>query len=359
MNEHTSNEGNVLIIDDDKAVLTLVSTFLTNAYYGVVAVDSARDIDNLLIEQNFDTVITDINMPSVNGIDVLQTIKKFDSDLPVIMMSGSNDLEDIISSIKFGAYDFIKKPFRMLELLFSVQKAVQKRKLMMEIADYQKNLEIMVIKRTQQLADSNKQLEGHVISSILAMVNALEASDKYTRGHSERVTIISLLIARELGIPLSDLKMLRLGSVMHDIGKIGIDHNILNKPDRLEDYEFDVIKKHPDIGSDILRPIHMSETIQNIVTQHHEKFDGTGYPSGLKGEQISLLARIVSVADTYDAITSKRPYRDAGTKKYALEEITKNIGTQFDETVVKALLNIEKQLTEEKLTAINLMKLLD
>jgi len=353
---NSGNEGSLLVVDDDGVILELVRDFLTSEGYSITAISNPVGIIGMMRETFFHVVITDINMPSINGLELLKLIKNQDQNIPVIMMTGSQDSENIIAAIKYGAYDYIRKPFKLHELLFSVQKAVHKRRMQVELDQYHQMLEMMVRKRTQQLADVNDKLEHNLIGSILAMVNALEASDKYTRGHSERVTMISLTLGKEMKLSLKELKMIRLGSVMHDIGKIGISHDILNKPAKLESYEFEVIKQHPAIGLDILKPIDMDEEISQIVNQHHERMDGTGYPEKLTGERISPLARIVSVADTFDAITSSRPYREAKSRKFALTEIESHSGSQLDKLVVDALKRVEKEITEEKLNNIDLIK---
>ena len=283
-------------------------------------------------------------MPKISGLGILKKIKKMDPSLPVIIITGTDSSENIITAIRYGAYDYLKKPFKLPALSITVQEAIKKRKMQLELDRYHQMLEIMVKRRTEQLTNANEKLEQNLIGSILAMVNALEASDKYTKGHSERVTAISLSIGKKLNLSLQELKFLRLGSIMHDIGKIGIAPNILNKPSILNDNEYDIIKSHPNIGKDILEPIDMNQQITEIVNQHHERIDGTGYPKKITGEKINALAKIVSVADTFDAITSNRPYRAAKSKEYAMEELSKSANTQLDKTVVNSFIKNIKEI---------------
>jgi putative nucleotidyltransferase with HDIG domain len=338
ISEKRMNNGRVLVIDDDLSTVELVCQALEIAGYNVKGVTDANEIKGILTKNAYETILTDINMPQISGIEFLEYVNQVDEKLPVILMTGYSDTHYLMSAIKLGAYDFIKKPFNMDELIITVNHAVAKRRLELRYEEYHDMLEEMVLKRTDELMKANKTIETNLVKTILAMVNALEASDTYTRGHSERVTAVSMLILEQLKLAdKKNMKMLRLGAILHDIGKIGIEPNILNKPSRLNDQEYQIIKNHPAIGYNIISPIELNNEVFNIVRQHHERVDGKGYPNNIKGDKISILARIVSVADTYDAITSDRAYRKGKSKEFAFDEINKYSGTQFDPEVVKAL----------------------
>lgn len=350
------NKGNILVIDDEEIIRSLIYETLTIENYSVTTLEAIPETENYFKKNSFDTIISDINLPGKSGIEFLKEIRQFDETIPVILITGSTETENLLTAIKYGAYDFLRKPFPLSDIIVTVNHSVQKRKLEKENYEYKKTLEKMVIERTEQLQIANKKLENNLIKTMLAMVNALEASDKYTRGHSERVTALSLMIGKKMNLTFHDLKDLQMGAVLHDIGKIGIYHNILNKPTRLNEQEFNVIRQHPEIGFKIIKPIEFNQNVFDIVLQHHEFINGTGYPNKLKGYHLNLLSKIVSVADTYDAITSDRPYRKGNSKEFAIEEIYKGIDSQFDREIVKVLVDLKKNITTDSLSNIDLIK---
>lgn len=329
----------ILVVDDDKAMLELIGAALTSRekYQVVLAVDSDEAL-RFISEKHFDVVISDINLPGMNGLDLLSRISVINSKVPVILITGFADVGTLQSAIKLGVYDFLRKPFSISELQISVRQAVQKHQLLIQNELYTKNLEKLVEVKAKELVDANNKLEMNFIRTVLAMINALEACDIYTRGHSERVTNISLIIAQTMNLTQSETKLLRTGAIFHDLGKIGIYPTLLHKPATLTVEELNLIRQHPLIGEKIIRPIAMDNEIINIVSQHHERFDGAGYPLGLKNHDISLLARIVSIADSYDAMTSSRSYRDIYSHQQASEEIERCSGTQFDPLCVEYFL---------------------
>ena len=329
----------ILVVDDDRAMLDLIGAALTSRekYQVALAADSDEAL-KLISEKHFDVVISDINLPGMNGLGLLSRISVIDNKVPVILITGFADVGTLQSAIKLGVYDFLRKPFSISELQISVRQAVQKHQLLIQNELYTKNLEKLVEAKAKELVDANNQLEMNFIRTVLAMINALEACDIYTRGHSERVTNISLIIAQTMNLTEAEIKLLRTGAIFHDIGKIGIYPTLLHKPATLTVEELNLIRQHPLIGEKIIRPIAMDREIINIVSQHHERFDGAGYPLGLKKHDISLLARIVSIADSYDAMTSSRSYRDIFSHQQASEEIERCSGTQFDPMCVEYFL---------------------
>lgn len=324
----------ILYIDDDVTMQEMVEEILDMYEYNSVIEDDNCNIKELLEKENIYIVITDINMPKVTGIDILKEVHEIDPNLPVILLTGSTETDDMMQAIKLGAYDYLKKPFNITDLLFTVKQAINDRTLKLQNIEYKQHLEEMVQERTKQLRVANKRIEENTIRAIMGMVNALEARDPYTKGHSERVTNISIEIARLFGYSKRKIDLLRLGALMHDIGKIGVKQSILHKPSRLTDEEYNIMKGHPEIGAHIIEPIQTDDEVLAVIIQHHEHFDGSGYPHNLKSDEITLNSRIVAVADTFDAITTSRPYRDALSYDYALNEINKFSGIQFDPEVV-------------------------
>ncbi len=356
ISEISMKQKHILLVDDEETILEIMEETLVDNDFKVTAVSDPQILPELIEKLDIDTVVTDIQMPKMDGITFLQLVKRYDKKLPVIMITGHADLNNLMKSFRLGAYDYLKKPFSMNELLITVTKAVEKRDLQLQIERYYDLLEEKVIEKTKELVVANQKLEENLLGTILAMINGLEASDKYTRGHSERVTAISMMIGKEMGLEKETMKVLRLGSVLHDIGKLGIPHGILRAPRKLAPDEYEEMKEHPNIGVKIIRPIDLEDEVFNIVGQHHERIDGNGYPNHLKGDEISFLARIVAVADTYDAITSDRPYRAALSDETAIGEIMKYAGVQFDPEVANALHRIYKTIDQEKLTGFEVIR---
>jgi len=237
--------------------------------------------------------------------------------------------------VRQGAYDYVTKPFNLGEVTLSVERALEKRRLELEIRDYQLHLE-------QKVEEQAQKIRTAFLNAITSLAYALEAKDKYTSGHSQRVAGISVAIAAELGLSKTEIEKIRLAGLIHDIGKIGVREAVLNKPGKVSAKEYQHILSHSDIGEHILTPIVEDEAILKAVRHHHERYDGRGYPDGLSGEQIPLGARILAVADAYDAMKSERPYRGAMSVETACAEIERGKGTQFDPEVVDAFLRTTK-----------------
>jgi len=346
MSTTESKTPRVLLVDDDADILSLMHETLTGEGYEIVALSNPAEVVGSIDPGRLDAIVTDIHMPHLSGIELLKEVKKRDADVPVIMVTGFADLENLMTSFRLGAFDYLKKPFSMNELIITVAGAVEKRSLKRRLDRYYQELEERVKEKTHELVMANRRIEENLLSTILAMVNAIEASDIYTRGHSERVTTLSLMLGEAMGLDNERMKVLRLGAVLHDVGKIGVTHAILNKPDVLTDDEYDLMKEHPRIGVKIIEPIDFDHEVFAIVGQHHERVNGEGYPHGLAGGNISPLARIVAVADAYDAITSHRPYRAALPPRAALQELQRCAGVQFDSEVVQALESIFPELQQ-------------
>lgn len=328
-------QGSILIVDDAAAVRRLLSRRMAEEGYRC---EEASTGDEALIKIRSNPVhlvILDIKMPGRSGIELLPEIKAAHPDIAVIMATAVNDISTAVQCMKQGAYDYITKPFNLDEVVLSIERALEKRKLELENRDYQQHLE-------QKVREQAEKIRASFLNAITALVYALEAKDKYTSGHSQRVAEISVAIAAELGLPQQDIEKIRLAGLIHDIGKIGVRESVLNKPARVTADEYQHILSHCGIGEHILTPIVEDEQILEVVKHHHERYDGTGYPDRLSGGQIPLGAKILAVADTYDAIISGRPYREAESIQAACDEIQRHKGTQFDPEVVDAFLRIRK-----------------
>lgn len=334
----------ILIVDDEKIIRLVLREKLRSQGRLCLEAGEGTEAMKALGENPVDLVILDIKMPGKSGLELLPEIKSTYPDIAVIMVTAVGDIDTAILSMKLGAYDFLTKPFNLEEVVLSVNRALEKRRLELENRGYQQHLEQMVREQAEKI-------RGSFLNAITALAYAMEAKDKYTSGHSYRVAEMSLVIAQELGMDRSRIEKLRFAGVIHDIGKIGVKESILNKPAPLTPAEFDNVKSHPETGAHILAPVVDDQEILKVVKHHHERYDGMGYPDGLPGEDIPLGARILAVADTYDAMTSDRPYRARVPIEETLEEIRQAAGSQFDPVVVEAFLRVRKALSAETVRA--------
>jgi len=331
----TNKQGIVLIVDDEGIIRRLLYQKLSGEGYQCQEADGSAQALDKLRNNTIALVILDIRMPGKSGVELLPEIKVSYPDVAVIMATAITDTSVAIQCMKQGAYDYLTKPFNLDEVVLSVDRALEKRRLELENRDYQQHLE-------QKVEAQARRIRTSFLSAVTALAYALEAKDKYTSGHSQRVAEISVAISKELGMSRYDIEKIRLAGLIHDIGKIGVRESVLNRPDRLTDEEFHQMKRHCEIGEHILNPIVDDEEILMIVRHHHERYDGTGYPNRLSGEQIPLGARILAVADSYDAMTSERPYRKAMNVETAYAEIERGKRTQFDPEVADAFLRTSK-----------------
>ncbi len=324
----------ILIVDDEETIRRLLHQSLGKAGYQCQKAGNAEQALDKLKSDPAELVILDIKMPGKSGMELLPELKASHPDTVVIMVTATTDTSTAIQCLKDGAYDYITKPFNLDEVALSVDRALGKRRLELKNRDYHQHLE-------QKVAEQAERIRASFLNAITALVYALEAKDKYTSGHSQRVAKLSADIAQELGVPEGDITKIRLAGSIHDIGKIGVRESVLNKPSVLTDEEYRHVKDHCERGERILEPIVKDEAILGMVRHHHECHDGTGYPDGLSGEQIPLGARILAVADAFDAMTSERPYRRVMSTGKALAEIRRCSGTKFDPAIVAALFKIQ------------------
>ncbi len=328
-------QGVILLVDDEELIRRLLYKKLSAEGYRCEQAANAEQALEKLKEDSIELVILDIKMPEKSGVELLPEIKAKYPDTAVIMATAVSDANVAINCMKAGAYDYVTKPFNLDEVSFSVERALEKRRLELENQDYQQHLEQRVEEQAQKIRTS-------FFNAVTALAYALEAKDIYTSGHSQRVTEVSVAIAKHLGLPKETIEKIRLAGLVHDIGKIGVREVVLNKPGSLSEEEYEHVRLHSETGEHILTPIVGDEEILKAVRHHHERYDGNGYPDGLKGEQIPLLARIIAVADTFDAMTSERPYRKALTEEAACAEVERGRGTQFDPKAADAFLEVRR-----------------
>src|SRR5271167_335978 len=286
-------------------------------------------------------------MPEMDALRLLEWMRQFDPEVPVIMVTAIHDISTALEAIRRGAYDYILKPFEKDQLYLGVDRALQHRRLIAVNRNYQRNLEQLVEERTAQLSGTLAQLEQSYDDTLEALGSALDLKDAETEGHCQRVTAFTISIAKAMPVPNHYLPILARAAFLHDIGKMAIPDMILRKPGPLTNDEREIMRTHCEIGYNMLTKIPFLRDAAEIVLAHQEFFDGTGYPRGLRGEQIPLGARIFSLADAMDAMISDRPYRKALPLSHAREEIRRCSGTQFDPKVVEVFLSIpEKHWTE-------------
>src|SRR5437868_8735062 len=297
--------------------------------------------------EQFDLLLTDLMMAQMDGLALLERVKERYPEMPVIMVTAVHDISVALGSIRNGAYDYLLKPFEREQLLNTVRRALENRRLKVENRAYQTNLESLVNARTEQLRKTMYDLERSYDITLEALGDALDLKDAETEGHSKRVTAFTIAIARAMGLGSEKIRVIARGAFLHDIGKMAIPDAILRKPGPLTEEERAIMREHCYRGYQILKKIPFLEEVAEMVYAHQEKFDGTGYPRQIKGEEIPLGARIFAVADTLDAITSDRPYRAAQPIAHAREEIARFEGTQFDPAVVRVFLQMPETIWED------------
>jgi putative nucleotidyltransferase with HDIG domain len=344
----------LLIVDDDLAVRELLAEGLESFGYVAQTACSAAEAFEIVRSHPPRLVLSDIDMPGGDGIELLKRIKSHDADLDVIMVTGAIDAGTAVQAIRQGAADYVTKPFNLDEVQIVVERTLEKRRLIFENRAHQERLEDLVALRTREVLEKKQEVErlfeelqASYESSLQALVTALDFRDNETQGHSYRVVEYAVIVAERMGIVEPQLTWIRRGAILHDVGKIGVPDAVLRKPGRLSLEEWEEMRKHPEMGYRMLEHIRFLEPALDIVLSHQERYDGTGYPRGLKGEEIPLGARIFSVVDTFDAMTSDRPYRAALSIQRARDEIRSCSGTQFDPRVAAAFLAIEEATWRE------------
>lgn len=327
----------ILIVDDEKSIRLTFSKFLSNEGYEVVSAENVTKALEAIDKEKLDLVITDIIMPHYSGMDLLKKIKEKAPDLPVIIMTGEPSVDTATESVRHKAYDYLQKPVNKNKLFHTVENALEykktideKHKLEAENNEYRNNLENLVAKRT-------KALQGAITSTITTICSMLELRDPYTAGHDRRVGNLAWDIAEKMGLSHADKVGVLIAGYLHDIGKISTPSEILSKPGKITSLEYEIIKTHVQCGYDILKKVDLEWPVAQIVYNHHERLDGSGYPNGTLGNKIDTASRILMVSDVVEAMLSHRPYRPALALDTMLGELKKKDGALYDQDIVNVV----------------------
>jgi putative nucleotidyltransferase with HDIG domain len=346
MLEASCGRARVLVVDDEPEIREVLCDLLSFDYH-CASVSSAEEALELLAGAKFDLVISDITMSGMSGLEMIPHVLSISPETIVLMISGMQTIESAIEALRLGAFDYIMKPFDLRQVEAAVKRALEHHELRESKRRYENHLEELVEQRTIELDQALLSLEDAYRSTLKALTAALETRDAETHGHSERVVTFSLRLGRELGLDKTQMTALEFGSLLHDIGKIGVPDAILRKPAKLDEAEWTKMREHPAHGQAILREIEFLEGASRVVAQHHERWDGAGYPLGLRGEEIDLNARIFAVADAFDAMISDRVYRRGRSYEAAAEELDAWAGRQFDPQIVEAFHRVPREDWEE------------
>ncbi len=341
----TANSQNlILVVDDEEDIREILSETLENIGHACLTASDGGVAIEILEQRHdeIDVVICDLKMPRVAGDQVIRHVNRHHPLIPIIILTGHAQLDMALEHLRLGAFDYMTKPFRVQELQHILDKALEHRRLQIENLEYRNHLEHKVIEITQAL---NTQ----VVQTVSSLILAIEEKDRYTQGHSKRVAEYCALMAEALQLSEPERRDLIFAAQLHDIGKIGISEHLLNKPGRLNMVEYETIKTHPSKGVKILEPLKFLSHLLPAIESHHERYDGQGYPHGLKGEEIPLFARIIAVCDTFDAMTSERSYRKPLPLATAIREIEENAGSQFDPQIATTFIEVFKQSIRQQL----------
>ncbi|GAB4246293.1 MAG: response regulator [Acidobacteriota bacterium] len=335
-----NGRGRILVVDDEQSIRELLSQFLEGQGYECLVAENGARARELLGHYPCDLVISDIRMPKATGIDLLDHVHQAYPELPVILITAVADLETAVDAMKQGAVDYITKPFNLAKVAASVQHALQVRLQRLQEGQLTARLQEMLESRSWALDSALRTLDLERDMTLEALVKALDARESETRHHSLRVQALTVRLAREFTLSDEEMEGIARGSLLHDIGKIGISDSILLKPGKLTEEEWLEMRKHPVLGYEILRGIDYLEPAAELVLRHHERWDGSGYPDGLREFDIPFSARLFAVIDSYDAMTSNRPYRKARPPAAARRELAELAGKLYDPQAVEAFLAI-------------------
>lgn len=327
----------IIAVDDEEGIVDSLSIFLKRSGYQFVGVTDPLEAIEKVKSEHFDLMILDFIMTPIHGDQVVEEIRKFNKDLYILLLTGHKDLAPPLDTIRrLDIQGYCEKSDKFDQLLLLIESGIKSIAQMNQIKHI-----------NSELSDTYEKLEQAYLESIQTLRYTVEVKDSYTRGHSDRVSEYSVLLGKHLGLPQTDLDTLRVGGLFHDIGKIGVPDAILQKNGRLDDDEYSQIKQHPNIGIHILSHAKIFQNILPIVEHHHEKFDGTGYPGRLAGNDIPYLARIAAVADSFDAMASKRAYRNSLPLNVIIDEFERCKGTQFDPEIANVFLDILRNHRDE------------
>jgi putative two-component system response regulator len=332
----------ILIADDDAMVRATVSRILEMFGHKVTIVSDGCGVLEK-IDDSYDVIILDINMPDMDGFETLDKLNDLQYEVPVLFLTGAASMDYAVRAINLGAYDFITKPIEDLDIFnVKIRRAIEKRNFILREREYKTALEddiqikaIQLEKQNKLLLSYSNSLERATVQLMSSLQNAMEEKDYYTAGHTMRVTEYALMLGMAMGLAEEDIVVLRRAAQFHDIGKLVIDLSCIQKPGKLTEEEWKLIKKHPSVGANIIQPLGFMNKEQFIIRHHHERLDGKGYPDGLFGDQLDVLTKIIIVVDSYDAMTSRRNYRMNMSMEQAVNELYSCSGTQFDQAIVE------------------------
>lgn len=330
----------VLVVDDEEGIRRAIGKFLKTRGFDVVTAESGDEALSHLGQQGFVLMLCDVRMPGLSGVEVVPRALQLDSELAIMMLTAVNDAPTATESLSNGAMDYLMKPVELADLEVAIERALHKRALLIEQRRVERMIREEVAQRTEELEREKEALRDLTVSVAETLINAMEVKDVYLRGHSQRVAELGASIAEELGMSPDAVEQVRLAGRLHDVGKIGTREAVLNKPGSLTAEEFEHVKEHVRIGMEILAPLrHLGQALA-YVQDHHEHWDGSGYPRGLATTEISIGGRILAAADAFDALTSKRAYRAPLEPLDALEHLSVDVGKQFDPSVYDALVRV-------------------
>lgn len=331
-------EDRILIVDDEEVICTILTRRLIREGYSCTTANNGKEALTHFFKNNFSLIISDIKMPEMDGIELLKRVKSIHPKMKVIMITAYPEIDMAVEAMRLGAYDFIIKPADLELIVISVKKALESKRLEEEVEAYHNHLEELVEERTAKLQQAYRIMKKSHLDSVKVLVEAIDAKDPYTRGHSDRVKRMSLRVAQKMNFSEEKLETLEYGALLHDIGKIGIKDEVLQKKGPLNHEEFQSIREHPLIGVKIVEGVEFFRDKIPIIRHHHEYYNGCGYPDRLSGERIPLEARIITVPDAFDAMTSLRPHRGIMPLQDVLLELEKQKGKQFDPQVLDIFL---------------------
>ena len=330
--DENQNQSNykIIAVDDEQGIIDSLSIFLKRSGYSFTGVTNPQEAVERVRNEHFDLMILDFIMTPIHGDEVVEEIRKFNKELYILLLTGHKDLAPPLETIRrLDIQGYCEKSDKFDQLLLLIESGIKS------------------IEQMNQIKEINQDLEKAYMESVETLRQTVEARDKYTKGHSDRVSAYSVLLGKKLGLSAQEINTLKIGGLFHDIGKIGVPDSILLKTTKLADDEYSQIKNHPSIGEHILSSATIFQDILPIVKHHHERYDGKGYPSQLKGEEIPYLARVTAVADSFDAMSSRRTYRDSLPIEKVKQELIENSGTQFDPEMAQAFIEIIENNYEE------------
>lgn len=351
----TNKKTKILIADDDAMVRVTVSRILEMFGHSVKTVSDGIGVLGE-INDSYDVIILDINMPDMDGFETMDKLNDLNYEVPVLFLTGAGSMDYAIKAINLGAYDFLTKPIEDLDIFnVKIRRAIEKRNFILREREYKASLEDDIQVKAKQLEEQNKlllsysnSLENATVQLMSSLQNAMEEKDYYTAGHTMRVTEYALMLGLAMDLPENDILILRRAAQFHDIGKLVIDLSCIQKPGKLSEEEWVLIRKHPSVGANIIQPLGFMNREQFIIRHHHERMDGKGYPDGLLGSELDDLTKIIIVVDSYDAMTSRRNYRMNMTTEQAVQELYHCSKTQFDPEIVDIFSKIIFDFTPQK-----------